>query len=277
MGKRSIDSKKHFKEVETSIELDKEKQKQVKENIEKILDLDNINAILKTIGYIPWLCPNIKEIENQTKNSIPISHQLGNLSTISDSGHSLRGGSIPNYSWFMTMYSISQSLIINMYLNRIFYMLIKNKKLTIKSLYKYFSDSKLMSPNQLKIVKIGLERYFEEDHISSLHILVPQFESFLLDISKKLGINTVALDTKVDLATRTMVLSETLLDSDDFKNTFGTNFCKQIKFILFEPLGYKIRHKIAHGEISFTECNFQNTTLVIYLYLTLLGRISIKK
>lgn len=63
----------------------------------------------------------------------------------------------------------------------------------------------------------------------------------------------------------------------EFKNIFGEDFCMQIKFILFEQLGYKIRHKVAHGEIKFNECNFQNTTLVLYLYLSLLGRIEIKE
>ena len=166
----------------------------------------------------------------------------------------------------------------DIYLNPIFYSLIrKNKKLTFKVLSEYFVNSGLMDTNQLEIVDIGLEKYFEEDYVSALHILVPQFEAFLLDVAKKLGINIVALDTKLDVATRTLTLSEVHLDSDDFKKVFGENLCRQIKFILFEPLGYKLRHKIAHGEISYNECNFQNMTLILYLYLVLLARIKPKK
>ena len=162
------------------------------------------------------------------------------------------------------------------YLNRIFYMLIKNKRLTINELSKYFSHSGLFDPNQLKIVDIGLGKYFEEDYVSALHILVPQFEFFLLHCARRLGISTVVLDTKLDVATRTLTLSENHLDSEEFKKIFGGNFCRQVKFVLFEPLGYKIRHKVAHGEISFKECNFQTATLILYLYLFLLGRIGVK-
>lgn len=276
MNKKSIDSGKDFKEVEVSVDISEEDQKGIKENIEKIIGLKNINTILEVIGCIPWFCPDIKEIERQSVSSAPIFYQFANLQTVSDSGHSLRGGSDPKYSWFMDSYGRTQKFIMDMYLNRIFYMLIKNKQLTINELSEYFSNSGLFEPNQLKIVNVGLGKYFEEDYVSAIHILVPQFESFLLDVAKKLGINTIVLDTKLDVATRTMTLSETHLDSDDFKRVFGANFCRQVKFILFEPLGYKIRHKIAHGEISFNECNFQNVTLIVYLYLFLLGRIGIK-
>lgn len=162
-------------------------------------------------------------------------------------------------------------------MNRIFYTLIKNKKLTTNELSEYFSHSGLFEPNQLKIVNVGLEKYFKEDYVSAHHILVPQFEFFLLHFARRLGISTVVLDTKLDVATRTLTLSETHLDSEEFQKVFGENFCRQVKFVLFEPLGYKIRHKVAHGEISFEECNFQTVTLILYLYLFLLGRIGVKE
>jgi hypothetical protein len=277
MNKKSIDSGKDFKEVEVSVDMSDEDQKGIKENIEKIIGPENINTILEAVGCIPWFCPDIQEIERQAVNSTPIFYQFANLQTVNDSGHSLRGGSDPKYSWFMDSYNRTQKFIMEIYLNRIFYMLIKHKKLTNNELSEYFSHSGLFEPNQLKIVNVGLEKYFEEDYVSALHILVPQFEFFLLHCARRLGISTVVLDTKLDVATRTLTLSENHLDSEEFKNIFGENFCRQVKFVLFEPLGYKIRHKVAHGEISFDECNFQNATLILFLYLFLLGRIGVKE
>ena len=46
----------------------------------------------------------------------------------------------------------------------------------------------------------------------------------------------------------------------------GEDFCEQIKYVLFDPLGYKLRHKIAHGEIELAECNQLNTGLIIYFF-----------
>ncbi len=277
MNKKSINSGNDYKEVEISVDMSEEDQRGIKENIQKIIDLENINKILEAIGCIPWFCPDIQEIERQATNTTPIFYQFGKLQTVNDSGHSLSGGSNPQYSWFMDTYNRTQQFIMRIYLNRIFSELMKDKKLTMNELAEYFSNSELFEKNQLKIVSIGLQKYFEEDYVSSLHILVPQFESFLLHCARRLGISTVVLDTKRDTATRTLTLSENHLDSEEFKKTFGDNFCKQIKFVLFEPLGYKLRHKVAHGEVSFNECNFQNTTLIVYLYLFLLGRVSVKK
>ncbi len=277
MNKASIDSGKDYKEVEISVDMSEENQRGIKENIEKIINLKDANKILQAIGCIPWFCPDIKEIERQAIDTTPIFYQFGNLQTVNDSGHSLSGGSDPRYSWFMDTYNRTQQFIMRIYLNRIFYMLIKDNKITKNELSEYFSNSNLFDSNQLKIINSGLERYSAEDYVSALHILVPQFEFFLLHCARNLGISTVVLDTKRDIATRTLTLSETHLDSEEFKKVFGENFCKQVKFILFEPLGYKIRHKVAHGEISPDECSFQTVTLILYLYLFLLGRVSTKK
>lgn len=277
MNKKSIDSGKDFKEVEVSVNFSKKDQKIIKNLIKGIVELKDIRKILKIIGRNPYFCPNIAKVEKTAQQTIPLSYQITTLTTISDNGHNLRGGSNPQYSWLMDTYSREQKFIMEVYLCRIFYLLIKNQKMTIKELSQYFIDSKLFNSDQLEIILIGLKKYFDEDYVSAIHILIPQFESFLLEMTSKLGINTVVLDTKLDTATRTLTLSENHLESDDFKKVFGEDFCRQVKFVLFEPLGYKLRHKIAHGEIKFGECNFQNTTLILYLYLNLLGRIERKE
>ena len=131
MNKKSIDSGKDYKEVEVSVDMSEEDQQGIKENIEKILGLSDTAKILEAIGCIPWFCPDIQEIERQTNNSMPIFYQFGNLQAVNDIGHSLSGGSDPKYSWLMDTYNRTQQFIMRVYLSRIFYMLIKDKKLTI--------------------------------------------------------------------------------------------------------------------------------------------------
>ncbi|MDO8657581.1 MAG: DUF4209 domain-containing protein [Candidatus Levybacteria bacterium] len=276
MNKRSIASGKDFNEVESRHTLSEENQEALKKIINSILGLNDIKLVLNIIGEHPYFFPKVTEVESQAKKTIPVTYQIATLSTISDQGHNIRGGSDGSYSWFMKMYKLNQELIMDMYLDKIFYMLINNKtkksKLGLKELENYLSSSGIIEPNQLKIISVGLQRYFEKDYVSALHILVPQFEGVFLGLAQKCGIDIITLDQKMDIATRTKTLSEYHLDSEEFKNVFGEDFCKQIKFILFEPLGYKLRHKIAHGEIKPEECNFRNTNLTIYLYLVLLSR-----
>jgi len=278
MNKKSIDSGKDFQTIESEAKLSQEEQMRLKKLIESIVKLEDVNKILKIIGKNPYFCPDVDEVEKQSKDSIPLFSILGASTTISSNGHILRGGSNAQYSWFAEMYRINQGIIMSLYLNRIFYMLIKDKKITTKSLPKYFSDSKLFNENQLKIITLGLKHYLKEDYISALHVLIPQFEAFLLSIAQQFKIEIVAHDKKGDdISTRTITLSETHLDMESFHKVFGKNYCRQVKFILFEQIGYKLRHKIAHGDIDVRECNFQNTSLILYLYLYLLARFRVKQ
>lgn len=281
MNKKSIESGKDFKEFEFTHELSKKQQESLKKFIEEILKIKDKNRVLKIIGKHPDFMPKVKDVEVQAKGTVPLAHQIATLTTISDEGHNLRGGSIGSYSWFMEMYGLRQNVIMTLCLSRLMYMLMNSNpyqdNMTVSNLSDYFTNSQLINPQKLKIILVGLGKYFDKDYISAMHILVPQFEAFFLDIAQKCGINIVALDKKKkDIATRTITLSENHLDSDEFKNLFGGDFCQQVKFILFEPMGYKLRHKIAHGEIRPSECNFQNSTLILYLYLVLLARVGVK-
>lgn len=276
MNKKSIASGKDFKEIEVTHKFSEEQQGIIQKLIDTLLNLDSINTILKVIGEHPYFFPKITEVETLANKNIPLAYQFATLTTVSNQGHTVRGSSDGSYSWFMKMYGLSQQLIMNMYLDKIFYMLTNNdslkNKLSAEELIKYFANSKVVEPKQLKIIAVGIQRYFDKDYISALHILVPQFEALFLNVAQKCGIDIIALDQKQDIATRTKTLSEYHLESGEFQNIFGEDFCRQIKFILFEPLGYKLRHKIAHGEVESEECSFCNANLIIYLYLVVLSR-----
>jgi len=277
MNKKSIESGKDFKEVEFTNTFSADQQKRLRKLLINILETNDKKKVLEIIGVHPAFILHKKEIQVQADKTIPLTYQLASLTTISEDGHTIAGSSNGSYAWFMEMYKIYQEVIMNMALSRVMFVLMNknpySKELTYSELEDYFSTSQLFDPRRLQIVLVGLRKYYEKDYISAMHLLVPQFESFFLDVAEKCGINIIALDTrKKDLATRTKILSVDHLDSKEFIDIFGEDFCQQIKFILFEPMGYKFRHKIAHGEIHSKECNFQNTTLIIYLYLVVLAR-----
>lgn len=280
MNKKLIASGKDFKEIFFTQELPEDKKKEHEKFIATFLNQSDLKTILRAIGKHSFFFPKIADVQQSANKTMPISYQIASLTTISNNGHTLRGSSNGNYAWFMKMYDMGQQLVMSLYVGRIIYELMKNKpnenNLTIDTLADYFNNSGIIEEGNLKIISVGLQNYFDKDYISALHILVPQFESVFLKISESCGIDIVALDQKQGIATRTKTLSEYYLDSNEFKKVWGEDFCRQIKFILFEQLGYRIRHKIAHGEITKEECNFQNTTLILYLYLVLLSRVNIK-
>jgi len=280
MNKKSITSGNDFRELNFTQKIPEDRQKEHEEFINKFLNQGDLKKILLAIGKHPYFFPSVDMVQKTANKSLPISYQIASMSTISNEGHFLRGGSEGGYSWFTKMYDIHQKLVMNLYLGRIIYELMENKpngiNLNLKELSDYFSKSGIFEQQNLEIILAGLRNYFEKDYISSMHILIPQFEAVFLKFSEKLDIDIVALDQKQGIATRTKVLSEKYLDSEEFIKVWGIDLCRQIRFILFEPMGYRLRHKIAHGEIDPKECNFDNTTLILYLYLVLISRIEIK-
>lgn len=269
MNQKSKDSFKEFS-VEQNIP-----NEEINKVVNPILE-GNLEEVLRKIGRHPFLSPAIQQVEESARGSMPIAHQIASLSAISSSGHLVKGGTDGNYSWVMQMYEMQQGFIIGLYLSRIFNGLV-SKGFSEESLLAYLRSRNIFLESNLSIIAVGIKRYFAEDYVSALHILVPQFENVFLFISEKLGIDVVALNRGEEVSTQLKTLSTKHLISEAFQGKWGRDFCEQLKFVLFEPLGYMLRHKIAHGQMTKEECTFQITNLILYFYLVLAARVGIKQ
>jgi hypothetical protein len=278
MNKKMLDSGKDLKELSFEYKLTEKQSELVNSFISEIVDGKEINDILKSVGTRHSFLPFVKKVMAAASRNMPVSYSFAALSSISNQGHLLRGGNNPQHHWFMKMYEITQQTILQFHLLpvvRRIMSLENGGKLDYESLLSYFSSGRIIEDKNLKIITSGLRSFFNKNYVSCLHVLVSQFEPVFLRLSKMCGIDIVALDQKLGLATRTKILSDLYLSSEEFIKVWGEDFCQQVRFILFDPLGYRLRHKIAHGEISEDECNFQNSVLIIYLFLVLFGRIKI--
>jgi hypothetical protein len=240
--------------------------------VNKILE-GSIEEVLKNIGTHSDLLPKIEYIEKTSQETMPVSLQLASLTTISTDGHLLKGGTNANIAWVNKVYSIHQGIITELYLSKIFKGLAE-KGLNQKNLLDYFHNTGIFPESNLEIISVGIDRYFATDYVSALHILIPQFENVFLYLSEKLGIDIVSLNRGEEISTQLKTLSDYHLSSKAFQDKWGCNLCEQIKFVLFEQLGYTLRHKIAHGQIDKKECNLSNTNLILYLFIVLSARIN---
>lgn len=262
-------SKSEFKEVSFEQQVSEE---DIEKDVAPIVEGDLI-TVLRTIGVYPFLYPNYEQIKANTK--MPVTFALASVSVISEDGHLVKGGTDGSHSWLMKTYAIHQGFINGIYLPRIFKRLI-TKGLSEQSLTEYLKSTGIFPEENLKIILIGINRYFARDYVSALHILVPQFENVFLFLSEKLKIDVVALNRGIEVSTQNKTLSAELLGKDAFQDVWGKNLCEQLKFILFDQLGYTLRHKVAHGYIKAEECNEEAANLALYLFLVLAARIGRK-
>ncbi|RJQ35548.1 DUF4209 domain-containing protein [Candidatus Parcubacteria bacterium] len=276
MNKKSISSGKDFKSLNVEHKFTKEQQEQLDRFIENATKDKTLQQALQEIGGRRSFMPIIKEVRESAKRTIPVSYSIMSISAISDEGHLLKGGDNGEIHWLMKMYDIQQQTILQLYLVPVIQKLISNKgddEFNLKNLLDYFKKGGLINEKSLKFIEKGLKAFFDKDYTTALHILIPRFESVFLNTSELLGIDIISLDQDLGLSTRRKALSDRHLSSEQFINAWGEDFCFQIRFVLLDPLGYKFRHKLAHGDISEEECNFNSCLLVIYLFLVILGRV----
>jgi len=108
-----------------------------------------------------------------------------------------------------------------------------------------------------------------------MHLAIPRFENAFLTISRGLGADITALEQTNEIYTRRSMLSSSLVLSEPLINIWGIDYCRFIDFLLLEPLGYRLRHRIAHGEMVYSECTIQNSLQILVLYLFLLAKVEI--
>lgn len=270
MNKLSM--KHEFGEHSVTTDISEEDAVEIEKQVMRIAELP-LSESLENIGISQIFCPQIEEVAKMASENMPIAFQLASVYSVDDEGNTVRGSQDGQRQWLMKMYSIQLQICRDIYLLPIFNKLLETNKLTQDNLYDYINRHNIISEEKRSIIKRGIKAYFDKDYITALHILVPQFEALFLSICSKIGIGTIKIHRGKKIATETITFSENNLDSDTFKEKWGSDFCELINFLLFRPMGYKIRHRIAHGLIKGNECDSETCIFIIYLYIALSSRV----
>jgi len=144
--------------------------------------------------------------------------------------------------------------------------LIQKKGLNSAFLVSYLFKFKAFEKSSRELIQTGFERYFAEDYVSCLHILVPQLENVLRTILYNLGVSTTVMD-KDSIQEKPLgaIWRETKIAL-----LLGESMVYYVRSVLDDKRGANLRNDIAHGLISLDDCskNAANTIFHIYLLLT---------
>lgn len=124
-----------------------------------------------------------------------------------------------------------------------------------------------MSEADVNIIKVGIERYFNKDFISAIHILVPKFENCFREFFSWGGYPTTSIKKS---ATQHEQTFNEFLENDFVKDNIDSDTLFLIKYVMVDNLGYNLRNDIAHGlaeEYKFSR-NMANIVLLLYFILT---------
>ena len=121
----------------------------------------------------------------------------------------------------------------------------------------------------LKILNRGIERHFEGDFISSIHVLIPQIEGTLRKILEVKGIPITQLKKQKEMIM--MGLLNYTIGKCETEKIFDENVIHYLKVKFGDNEGINQRNDISHAFLSeITEFNHTNSIALIYIIMRLL-------
>lgn len=150
-----------------------------------IFDDLSIQESLELLAVDSYLLPNVKNLKKQIEKEnieFPLSYILPRSS--------LRNANVVARS-ITDNQIFEEHLIQRIYMNykincillgKVFESLKTQKGLDQKTLVDYLDSYDIFEKENVEIISIGIDRYFEKDYVSAIHVLVPQIEAVLRKI-----------------------------------------------------------------------------------------------
>lgn len=131
--------------------------------------------------------------------------------------------------------------------------------------------SQAVPPGRERLVAKGLLAGFDNDFMTAMHILAPQFEHFVRFQLKLRGVKTTNLDSN-GIENENGLSS--LLENAEVTEIFGANTVFEIKALFTDPLGPNLRNEIAHGLIDFSDGQILYAIYAWWFYLKIIMKVS---
>lgn len=256
-----------MQEHKFSVELDKEAQNGIKELIDFLTKSDTLAENLERIAKSKSVIPNFATAQKNAKEIVPVSAQIVTHMGVGASGHLASFDDFEN-DWLRDHYGFQMDISIKL-LNAIFSELITKGQFNEDNIMQNVVDKRIFRAEYLLKLQAALERRFADDYFSSIHILTPLVENTFISLSNLIGLDTYTYNGKA-VSTRNSNLSLDMLKSKEYQEMWGEDFCYMLGFFLLEPNAYRFRHKVAHGEISMSECNFGSFNILFFFVIKMI-------
>lgn len=254
---------------EHKYDLDIPNIEEIEAEAEKFI-LDDINSsfeVFSRIG-IDRFIPKKEEIINTAKEiQVNSLMNLVGISKISNDRKVFDANSEDEREkyFLFEQYNIWLQLMFSIMYDRIWIKL-EQQGLSCKMVVDRITGWECMSEIDANIIKVGIERYFNEDFISAIHILVPKFESCFREFFSWGGYPTTSIKKS---ATQHEQTFNEFLENDFVKNNIDSDTLFLIKYVMVDNLGYNLRNDIAHGLAGADKFSRNIANIVLFLYFIL--------
>jgi hypothetical protein len=224
----------------------------------------DVRESLKSLSSAPHFVPNLKNIQDFTAEiNEKFALQAIIPKVILDDEGAVRVSSKDDD---IRDISTIQNLILdinigNIFLHELFNRLKNEQKMKSSDILQHFEEWGYANKDNISILAKGFDLYLNDDYLSSIHLLVFQFEDLLRNLLKAAGIPVITPNKYVTL--------ESLIKNELFLSVAGKNLIRYYEIVLIEPNGINLRNEIAHGLLPKKEMNEYNIERIIHVLLTL--------
>lgn len=170
-----------------------------------------------------------------------------------------------NYQ-IIDFYNLNLQMKWNMRLFPIFIGMMEKYRLTQSSIMHHISQWELIDQTRLPMISKAIDRFFQNDYISSIHILVPQIEHQIRYMFEMIGYSTT--NTPKGKSQEEQTLSAFLREEFVIKK-LGIDVTKYFEILFTAKIGLNIRNNIAHGFLESKNFNLGFNIIVIYSLILL--------
>ena len=146
------------------------------------------------------------------------------------------------------------------------------KKISALGFIRFIACFDFLDDTLVIFISRGITRHFNQDYVSSIHVLIPQIEGILkaLLLYKKIQVPSKFSETDENI---TESLLHTLLRNPKVEQFLGKDFTKYLELKFTDRLGLNLRNRVSHALIdSVLRCNHQTSYSLIHVILMLLRK-----
>lgn len=239
LGRKAKDE---YKEIKIPIEIPKN---EFKKYINWLTD-GYLKTVLQKIAvnYIPKKDQVIKQLQDLSKKA-PISFLFPHRIIDTEGRPVATVGPLEEDIDGHIVLQISQNMqISSIFLRETLNTLRDKFKLTTEKIIDYLYESPIFDERRKEFLIKGIEAYLKGDYVVSLHILIPQIEGIIRNLSEKVGVPILKPSRTGGFFYRTL---DELLREKGIIKVLSEDMCFYFRVLLTDPRGWNLRNEVCHG------------------------------
>ncbi|QDU41119.1 hypothetical protein Mal4_54840 [Maioricimonas rarisocia] len=221
------------------------------EDVERVIEemtADDLESTLSRISI--HFCPRIDELKEQLKDLEKNAKLLSMVSqsTLDDQQVTARVGSVDDDPEGRLMLQMGQNLqFMATILGSTIDQTREKYDFSADSMRAFLSQSELFDDSRLPLIEHAINAYLADDHVTAIHVLVPQIEAALRRLLPILGKPTNKHRRSDTGAMVEKTLNEILESEPSVTQFFGEDFVFYLRMFLCDPRGQNVRNRMSHG------------------------------